>query len=260
MVITSTMSAFGQTLVWELPDPASRYWSIAYVDLEFGPEFILARDILQVYKPGNSTPIFSYDSSSGEIFVCYGISNFDTDQEVEFLVGVIATDAGGGYTGVEVVEFPSGILEASFYPSDSDFSYGSRADLIADVNMDGVLDIPVISTTSTANPVGVYYYSLGVISGVQELPDFSSIGSELQVKENPIDRVIAIEYSLSESQEVELSLVTVLGRVVEQRRLGPQGVGGHQYSFYTSNLPSGIYFVSLRAGDATRKQKITIVR
>ena len=64
---------------------------------------------------------------------------------------------------------------------------------------------------------------------------------------------------MPERQDVKIYLYDVLGRRV-QTVVDGEREGRHQRQLDTSRLASGVYFLRLRAGGATKTQKLTVVR
>jgi hypothetical protein len=81
---------------------------------------------------------------------------------------------------------------------------------------------------------------------------------------NPSTGRFTIDFSLKEPGSVDISVVDVLGREVVRRDLGRYERGAHEASLDLESggrtLSSGIYFVIMRGGAATRSQKIVVVR
>jgi len=76
---------------------------------------------------------------------------------------------------------------------------------------------------------------------------------------NPARSQATVRYALPEAQKVSLTLYDVLGREV-QTVVSGEKKGRHEHTFGLSGLPSGAYFLRLRAGGETRTQKLTIAR
>lgn len=76
---------------------------------------------------------------------------------------------------------------------------------------------------------------------------------------NPARSRTTVRYALPETQEVTLRLYDLLGRRVQTVAQGEQ-VGRHKRRVDLSGLSSGVYFLRLRAGDATETRKLTIVQ
>jgi C-terminal processing protease CtpA/Prc len=78
---------------------------------------------------------------------------------------------------------------------------------------------------------------------------------------NPFNPGTSITFSLTEAQDVTLSVVDLYGR--EIRRLLdslPHEVGTHTAIFNATGVPSGVYFVRLAAGGQTLSRKMVLLR
>lgn len=76
---------------------------------------------------------------------------------------------------------------------------------------------------------------------------------------NPARSRATIRYALPETRDVTLRLYDMLGRQVRSI-VSARQVGRHEASLDVGRLPSGTYFLRLKAGDQIRTQKLTIVR
>jgi hypothetical protein len=88
--------------------------------------------------------------------------------------------------------------------------------------------------------------------GVQEL-------QLLGTHPNPARQRATVRYALPEKQETTIRLYDILGRRV-RTVLNENREGRHERTLDVGALPSGVYFLRLRAGGETRTQKLTIVR
>ena len=76
---------------------------------------------------------------------------------------------------------------------------------------------------------------------------------------NPAQQRATVRYALPEKQKASIRLYDILGRRVRTVANSAQE-GRHQRTLDVGSLPSGVYFLRLRAGGETRTQKLTIVR
>jgi hypothetical protein len=76
---------------------------------------------------------------------------------------------------------------------------------------------------------------------------------------NPAQQRATVRYALPEKQKTSIRLYDVLGRQV-RTVLNDEQEGRHQRTLDVGGLPSGVYFLRLRAGGVTRTQKLTVVR
>jgi pimeloyl-ACP methyl ester carboxylesterase len=76
---------------------------------------------------------------------------------------------------------------------------------------------------------------------------------------NPASRQARVRFSIPERQEVQLRLYDALGREV-RAVVNAEREGRHEETIDVSGLPSGTYFIRLKAGSKTRTQRLTVVR
>lgn len=77
---------------------------------------------------------------------------------------------------------------------------------------------------------------------------------------NPFNNATNIEYSLSKSGAVAISIYDILGRKLEDLIDKNQAAGKYIINWNASIYPTGIYFVKLRLGDFSETKKITIMK
>ena len=78
---------------------------------------------------------------------------------------------------------------------------------------------------------------------------------------NPLaGEAVTVVLETPEGGSARVEVIDVLGRTVAVLTDGSVGVGTHELSFATRDLPSGVYFVRLTAGGATQTRKLTVVR
>lgn len=77
---------------------------------------------------------------------------------------------------------------------------------------------------------------------------------------NPFNPTTSITFDLPVRTGITLTVFNSLGEPMQTLATGTYDPGRHQVSFNASNLPSGIYFYRLRAGDFTQTQKMVLMR
>jgi hypothetical protein len=82
----------------------------------------------------------------------------------------------------------------------------------------------------------------------------------LSAHPNPCNPRTTLRYRLPEAGEVTIVVVDVQGRGVSARFAGMQEAGEHEWVFDGSDLASGIYFVSLRAGEFVKTEKVVLLK
>ncbi|HEY5124096.1 MAG TPA: T9SS type A sorting domain-containing protein, partial [Ignavibacteria bacterium] len=113
----------------------------------------------------------------------------------------------------------------------------------------------------------IYYTKTGsnitfVKTNANEIPDKFSLSQNYP---NPFNPVTKIKFDVkkefrSQKSEVKLSIYDILGRKIEDlvnEKLNP---GSYEVIFDGSNLPSGVYFYQLRAGEYIETRKMVLLK
>lgn len=82
----------------------------------------------------------------------------------------------------------------------------------------------------------------------------------LQNYPNPFNPSTVITFTVPSQMAVKLSVYNALGQKVGQLVDGQVSAGDHQVSFNADNLPSGIYFSRLEAGNQISTKKMMLIR
>jgi hypothetical protein len=77
---------------------------------------------------------------------------------------------------------------------------------------------------------------------------------------NPFNPSTQVSFSLPMDNHVRLTAYDVRGQEVDVIFEGAQSVGSHSYTWNASNLPSGVYYIRLQAGDLVTSQKALLVK
>lgn len=80
------------------------------------------------------------------------------------------------------------------------------------------------------------------------------------VSPNPFNSRTTIQFGLEEPSEIDLQIIDVNGRVIRTLIDSARSRGWHYVSFDAGNLPGGIYFVRLQAGNKSALDKLTLIR
>ena len=84
--------------------------------------------------------------------------------------------------------------------------------------------------------------------------------SRLSAFPNPFNDETEISFTLFESSEIELSVYDISGREVVRLAAGFRNPGSHTVNWKADAIPSGIYFVRLRAGNHSCIIKVGLVK
>ena len=77
---------------------------------------------------------------------------------------------------------------------------------------------------------------------------------------NPFNPSTQISFSLPMDDFVKLTAYDVRGNVVDAIFEGAQSIGSHSYTWNASNLPSGVYYIRLQAGEMVTNQKALLIK
>lgn len=144
----------------------------------------------------------------------------------------------------------------------------------------------LIEKTKSVGGLGVFYwepqsynwgYQLGAWNPVSKAPTVAmdaflglkatsatqqNIISEyyLDIYPNPFNSSAVIEYTIPVSSNISITIYDTLGKKVKKLFDGFQKAGNYKINFSAENIPSGVYFCRLNAGDHTETKKITLLR
>ena len=173
----------------------------------------------------------------------------DEDQEQPDIHTNFKLSASGEFIALVASDGVSIIDALNFGPQTTDISYGRSPD---GADHWQLFDFPTpgsANTTSQTDPSML-------------IPQAFALHSY----PNPFNAETTIRYSLMESGEVNLSIVDLNGREVQQLvEKKTQGAGHHQISWRAQSesgnaVPAGIYFVRLQQNDQTNTHKILLLK
>ncbi|MEO8665353.1 MAG: T9SS type A sorting domain-containing protein, partial [Ignavibacteria bacterium] len=101
----------------------------------------------------------------------------------------------------------------------------------------------------------------GIITGIAVTSEFTpKIFSLEQNYPNPFNPVTIINYELKVANFVSLSVYDVLGNKVRNLLSEKQKPGRYSVNFNASDLPSGIYYYKLKAGNFEKVRKLMLLK
>ena len=77
---------------------------------------------------------------------------------------------------------------------------------------------------------------------------------------NPFNPETVIRYSIPQAEEVSLVVYNLIGEKVALLINGNMPAGNHGVTWDAANLPSGIYFYRLQAGDFVQTRKMVLLK
>jgi len=97
----------------------------------------------------------------------------------------------------------------------------------------------------------------GLAVGLRSVPEEFALGKPYP---NPSGGQATLEYALPEQAEVRISVYDVLGRRVATVAEGTKPAGRHSADLEGARMPSGTYFVRMRAEGFQQTRRLTVVR
>jgi hypothetical protein len=145
------------------------------------------------------------------------------------------------------------------------FEYSKSMDIVGDINGDGYADIFIIqpSYPDPNYPAGkLYIYSYKKIVGIisKDNNDTPSKFGLNQNYPNPFNPSTTINYSLAKAGNVKLSVYDITGSKIVTIVNENKPAGSYRVQFNGSNLPSGIYFYKLEAGQFSQIKKMILLK
>ena len=136
-------------------------------------------------------------------------------------------------------------------------AYGTVSVYAVDVDGDG--DVDVLSASVTDDKIA-WYENLSIVGIDDERAGLPTEFTLSQNHPNPFNPLTTIEYSTPRSGDVSLIIFNLLGE--EVAKLVDEAIppGRHTVFWNASNLPSGIYFYRLQAGDFVLTRKMVLLK
>jgi hypothetical protein len=126
------------------------------------------------------------------------------------------------------------------------------------VDIDG--NTPAIAFAG-ANYLGVYFDREDWVSSVNLSDNKTPESYTLyQNYPNPFNPATTIKYSIPTESFVNVKVYNLIGQEVAELVNEQQQIGNYEINFDAANLPSGIYFYSIKAGNFAETKKMLLVK
>ncbi|MCP4579972.1 MAG: T9SS type A sorting domain-containing protein [candidate division Zixibacteria bacterium] len=96
-----------------------------------------------------------------------------------------------------------------------------------------------------------------------DIDDETELPSEFRLSRNypnPFNASTTIEYSLPEISNVTIDIYDILGRHITSLVNEPKQAGTHQVTWHAGDIPSGMYFYRIQAGDYGESKKMLLLK
>ena len=165
----------------------------------------------------------------------------------------LSIETGGTLVGTENL--------GVFLFSDNGDSLGSRNDGLTNLNIH-TLTIDNNNYVYAGTDNGVWQRSLSDITSAEEeqTNELPSVFLLSQNFPNPFNPSTKIKYSVPQSSQVQIKVFDVLGNEIARLMDEEKSVGTYELTWNAENLPSGVYFYQLRAGDFIQTKKMILLR
>ncbi|UCE65090.1 MAG: T9SS type A sorting domain-containing protein [Candidatus Zixiibacteriota bacterium] len=113
----------------------------------------------------------------------------------------------------------------------------------------------------TPHPFMVDTIVVGTPTGIDDQP--SSIPDQFELSQNypnPFNARTAIEYSLPQDSHVRIVIYNLLGQNIKTLVDQSKPAGGHLALWDASNVPTGVYFYRIEAGEFTQTRKMLLAK
>jgi hypothetical protein len=132
-------------------------------------------------------------------------------------------------------------------------SYELKTGKITDVNLSGLIDFITNEQVSEMK-----YSKDGVYYAKAEVKDNSAIS--LNIKPNPANDIIEIEFSSPDCNNTEISIYSSNGKLIDKITDKLQTLSGNIISYNVSKLSSGEYTFTMTCGNEKAMRKVVVVR
>lgn len=116
-----------------------------------------------------------------------------------------------------------------------------------------------LGATADNDPCKYYFLKdAKIVVGIETNNIDKNIANVSNIYPNPTNGLSNIDLSLLKSSNVTIEVVNMMGQVVSSDNLGNKAAGMHKLTVNANGLTSGIYFVTVKAGNSTNTSKLIV--
>lgn len=98
-----------------------------------------------------------------------------------------------------------------------------------------------------------------IVIGTVGLSEKNNIKPYFNISPNPASSYVNIDYSLTQESSLEISLIDITGKMVDQIETGKNiEMGIYTKQYHTKNLAAGIYFIRFKSENGIQVKKLII--
>ncbi|MFH1120336.1 MAG: DUF4397 domain-containing protein [Bacteroidota bacterium] len=251
-------------------------------NLDTGAKYILVANGIvsnSGYSPVQPFNIYVYNMAREEAFITantdvlvfHGATDAPTVDVVEVFAGagtIVNNLSYGQFSGY--LELPTANYQLDIRSEAGDVTVATFNAPLSDLGLQGqaltVLASGFLNPANNSNgeafglfavlPSGGPFVVLGNTTGVD---DNTISKSSFMAYPNPAKEEFYLNYTLEKASNVSYQLFTATGKNVRSVNLGYQSDNQHNEKVDITNLPSGLYFITLIAGNAHISSKVQVV-
>jgi hypothetical protein len=199
---------------------------------------------------GISAPVLTFDIANAQ-----STSTSSDKFEVD-----ISVDCGAHwvprYVRMGAALATAGVVATSFTPTLPSQWRHETVTLTPYANQSGLL-MRFKTVSAAGNNVWIDNINVGMAAGIAT---YTSPVESVNIFPNPAADNTNVNFTLSETNIVTISLFNLVGQLVSTESLGKLAEGEHTFNFSTEELKNGLYFITVRVGNESITKKVTITR
>ncbi len=246
------MASDGNGMLWVTDFGSSRIYAVNVTDIDNPTATILVNDT------GDTPNGILYDNADRLLFVTWG-GNAKV-RSVDLVTAVVSDIVDTGLGNLDgIVKFEGNYIISSWSPArltryTSDFS---SSEIVDSPSLNSPADIGVNPEGVVGVPMGnnVEYVDINLLVGFN---DVQLMTTDFNLSENPINESSILTFELKISQEVSITIYSVLGKKIKQLIDNVTLSGFQSVQLNKTGLTSGVYLLQIEAGTQRISKKFLV--
>ncbi len=203
-------------------------------------------------------PMLDFSNASAPMNLKFDVAYASYQGEADELQIRVSTDCGQNWTtvfnksGATLATAPN--TTSSFVPNASQW----RAESVSLNQFIGQSMVLIQFRGVSKYGNNLFVDNINVLNTTSINENENSIG--VNIYPNPFNNIATIAFSNNETQTVTITAFDAFGKQIFQMNKGELAKGEYTEQFDGSNLPAGIYFVNITAGNSSVTKKVSIVK
>ena len=227
--------------------------------------------------PSGSNAMSTWNGTAGSSGAVLNGTWYNTDDANNYVLGNTPQQPAGAVGGADTYNFSfsvqakaNGSNEIRYLIEKDGYHFGGilmdNHSPVATNKFNGI-NFAIDNNTTTALKLTDVYVDMGtpldsskVVAVEQNNNNLPTQFALDQNYPNPFNPTTTIQFALPKTSNVHLVVYNILGQVVANLADGNYNAGYYKINFDASNLASGIYFYSLKAGDFVSVKKLMLLK